>query len=138
MTRFHDKVLAWVAVLLLVCLGGMAAGEGAPASAAPVDGNGPKIAIKAHPLQAIVQRDGQPHQVVRLAIESSYPEPTEAVVELTGVKPTTVQLRAPGQTVELAAPAVPAETAVKVTVRIAGQDVAQCKLTRRPVRPWEF
>jgi alpha-mannosidase len=83
----------------------------------------------------LVDRDGRLCSPIRVIIRH-VGQPAEATIEATGVEPVKTALKPGSQTIELTTPAVDKETNVTVTVKSAGQTLAERQITIKPVRKW--
>jgi alpha-mannosidase len=77
-------------------------------------------------------------QPLKVKVSYPYAEPVPGVVRLAGVGGKVVNLQFGSQTLELAAPAVAADKAIKVEVEAGGRVVASREVTLKPVRKLEI
>ncbi len=84
---------------------------------------------------ALVERDGELYQTVQLTVRNIGPR-ADAEVSITGAEQVNVVLEPGDQTVEVPVPAVETDTAVIITVKVAGRTIAQKEDTLNPARKW--
>jgi len=95
-----------------------------------------QIAIEPAGFSALVEAEGKTLQPFRVTLRYPYAEPTEAVLELPGAEPQTIELRPGSRSYEFSAPAVERPTPMQIAVTVAGTKVASVEQVLRPVRPW--
>ncbi|MFV2069969.1 MAG: hypothetical protein ACC645_23630, partial [Pirellulales bacterium] len=92
--------------------------------------------LKTEVLPALVKQNEKLSQPYRIAIRYPYARPAEAILKMPGGEEKRVKLKLGSQTVEGFAPVVKVETSAEVTLRLAGQTIAQTGLVLKPIRPW--
>ena len=90
--------------------------------------------LRIRPAQVVLAQEGQQLQPVEIAVQHDYAEAAEAALEISGAAPVALQLKPGGVTHELLLPAVQHDEPLAVTLKVAGQLIAQTNFVRHPVR----